>query len=73
MEHAFSQGSLTVSRFHHGLSDQSIRAGVVLSSWAKIPGLIPSDEIIKVFGDKQKRTSRNDINSSTDTIVIDNE
>lgn len=33
----------------HSLSDASTRASTVLGSWAKIPGLLPDEEILKLL------------------------
>ena len=55
MERGFSRGGLTVSKRRHSLSDASIQAATVLSSWAEIPGLVPEEKIIAVFKNKSKR------------------
>ncbi|KAJ7578337.1 hypothetical protein C8J56DRAFT_1112426, partial [Mycena floridula] len=50
-ERSFSAGSATVSRFHHSLSAESIRATTVLGSW-HAEGFVPKDEIIKEIRSK---------------------
>ena len=40
VERAFSSGRLTVSQLRHSLSDETIRAGTLLGSWARIPGIV---------------------------------
>lgn len=45
VECAFSQGSLTVLKMWHLLSDASTGAATVLGSWVDLPGAIPHDEI----------------------------
>jgi hypothetical protein len=47
-ESSFSGGSHMVSRFRHSLSDQSVCAGTVLSSY-KDCGLIPEANVIEMF------------------------
>ena len=44
-----------VNRLRTALSDKSVRAATVLSSWADTDGLIPKQEIIEVFKQKNKR------------------
>lgn len=66
VEWAFSHGSLTVSKRWHALNDESTRAAIVLSSWAKVTGLVPEEEIIEVFRGKTKRTGK-----EKDSAVID--
>jgi len=39
----------------HSLSDQSTRASVIVSSWAKHPKLIPEAHLVKVFNEKAIR------------------
>ncbi|KAJ3505977.1 hypothetical protein NMY22_g17397 [Coprinellus aureogranulatus] len=56
VERAFSRGGLTVSKLRHSLSDQSTRCQTVLGVWCGVPGLVPTDKIIKVFEDKSKRS-----------------
>jgi hypothetical protein len=55
VERAFSHGGLTVSKMRHHLSDTSVRSATVLGSWASLPGLIPKNEIVKLFKNKSKR------------------
>ncbi|TDL16428.1 hypothetical protein BD410DRAFT_731394, partial [Rickenella mellea] len=52
VERAFSRGGLTVSKRRHALSDQSMRAATVLSSWADVDGLIPEAQIVDHFREK---------------------
>ncbi|TDL14105.1 hypothetical protein BD410DRAFT_696994, partial [Rickenella mellea] len=49
VERAFSRGGLTVSKRRHTLSDQSIRAATVLSSWVDVEGLVPEAAIVEHF------------------------
>ena len=56
VERSFSLGSLTVTKRRHALSDESVRAGTVLASWATVPGVIPEAEIVEVFKNKCRRT-----------------
>ena len=58
VERAFSHGGLTVSKRRHALSDKSVRAATVLSSWVKIPGIVADDACIKLFNEKSKRTGK---------------
>ena len=58
VERAFSAGGLTVSKFRHSLSDESIRASSVLGSWFSLDGAIPCNEITQVFKDKHKRPKK---------------
>ncbi len=52
VEHAFSHGSLTVSKHHHALSDESTRAAVVLWAWSEVPGIVVQEDILKLFDKK---------------------
>lgn len=52
VEHAFSQGGLTVSKMRHTLLDKSTRAATVLRSWCTFPDLVPCGEIVSEFKDK---------------------
>lgn len=52
VERAFSLGSLTVTKRRDALSDESVRAGFILASWATIPGIIPEAGIVVVFRNK---------------------
>ncbi|SJL16901.1 uncharacterized protein ARMOST_20431 [Armillaria ostoyae] len=54
VERIFLHGSLTVSKRHHGLSDESIRACTVLNSWGKCAGLLPDDELAEIFSNKAR-------------------
>ncbi|KAJ7577671.1 hypothetical protein C8J56DRAFT_798413 [Mycena floridula] len=53
-EHGFSRSGLMVSKHHYMLSDDSIQAGTVISSWSKVPGLIEEVKCIKFFNNKHK-------------------
>jgi hypothetical protein len=59
VEWAFSSGGLTISRIHHSLSDESMRAVSVLGAWCDLPGAVPWDEIMAVFKDKGKQLKNN--------------
>jgi hypothetical protein len=39
----------------HSLSDKSVRAATVLGSWTDLQGAIPHDDIVRSFGEKNKR------------------
>ena len=67
VERAFSRGGLTVSKRRHGLSDESVRATTVLSSWAAVDGLGPKGAIVEVFADKARRMTKKA--SSIDTVI----
>lgn len=58
VERAFSQGTLTVSKYRHSLSDNATRASIVLSAWSKLPGVLLADEVIKMFERKSFRPSK---------------
>ena len=68
VERAFSHGGLTVSKRRYALSDKSVRAATVLSSWVKVPGIVPEDQCIKLFNDKSKRGN----NGKSDSQVAKN-
>lgn len=55
IERGFSRSGLMVSPHRHCLSQESVRSGTVLSSWIKIPGLVPQQNIVQHFNDKAKR------------------
>jgi hypothetical protein len=58
MERGFSRSGLMVTKHRNKLADQSVRAGVLLSSWEKIPGIVPQRSIIDVFNNKSKRPTK---------------
>lgn len=45
-ERAFLRGRLTVPRLRHSFSDESVRASMLLGSWAQIPELVPERKAI---------------------------
>lgn len=47
-----------MSKFCHSLSNKSIHASSVLSSWFSLDGAIPCDEITQLFKDKLKRPKK---------------
>lgn len=55
VERAFSRGGLTVSKRRHALSDESVRAAMVIGSWVAMGDIIPRGDIIEVFRNKSKR------------------
>ncbi len=55
VECAFSQGSLTVSKHHHALSDESTRVAVVLRAWSEVPGIVIEGDILTLFEEKCRR------------------
>ncbi|TDL13263.1 hypothetical protein BD410DRAFT_728563, partial [Rickenella mellea] len=58
VERAFSRGGLTVSKRRHALSDESMRAATVLSSWLDVEGLVPDVQIVEHFREKNSRFSK---------------
>lgn len=59
-ERAFSRGGLTVSKYRHSLTDESVRASTLLGSWANIPELVPEGDAIaklKSISRKKEPTS----------------
>ena len=60
IECAFSHGGLTVSKMRHSLSDKSVRAAMVIGSWAGLPEMVPHVEIVKAFNDKGKQPKDDD-------------
>ena len=72
MERGFSQGSLTVSKFRHNLSDNSIKASVLLSSWSKVSGIISATDVIKAFEEKIRRP-RGPVAGSSRAIIINDD
>ncbi|TFK84149.1 hypothetical protein K466DRAFT_497099, partial [Polyporus arcularius HHB13444] len=73
-----ARGGLTVSKLRHNLSDESTRAATVLSTWTKIPGLVPHKEIVQLFDNKGKRMkakarsgeAQQDESDSDDDVVL---
>lgn len=49
VERAFSQGGLTIFKLHHSLSDTTIRASTLLSSWVQIPRLMDKKNTISML------------------------
>ena len=70
IERGFSRGGLTVTKLHHNLSDESTRAATVVHSWSNIKGLIPEQDIIKLFQDKSKRQKGSSESSDANTIDV---
>ncbi|EIW54275.1 uncharacterized protein TRAVEDRAFT_51986 [Trametes versicolor FP-101664 SS1] len=55
-ECAFLRGGLTVSKYRHSLTDESIRTSTLLGSWANIPELVPEgNAIAKLKSISQKK------------------
>ncbi|THH15827.1 hypothetical protein EUX98_g9402 [Antrodiella citrinella] len=76
VERAFSRGSLTVTKRRHALSDESVRAATVLSSWANIPDIIPEAHIVSVFKGKSRRPKgagivSDDVPAGVEVIEVD--
>ncbi|OJT06793.1 hypothetical protein TRAPUB_2358 [Trametes pubescens] len=59
-ERAFSRGRLTVPRLRHSLSDESVRAGTLLGSWARIPTLVPERATIKLIKKSLRKKKQDD-------------
>ena len=57
-----------MSKLRHNLSDESTRAATVLSSWMKVPGLVPEADLIQRFANKSMRAPPG---GSNDAIVVD--
>jgi hypothetical protein len=71
VERAFSKGGLTISRFRHALSDDSVRSSTVLGSWTELDGAIPKARILELFGDKGTRPKKKKKeNQSEDTDIV---
>jgi hypothetical protein len=68
IERGFSRGGLTVTKLRHNLSDESTHATTMIHSWSNVEGLIPDQDIIKLFQDKSKR--QNGGSESSDSIMI---
>ncbi|KAI0309760.1 hypothetical protein OF83DRAFT_1036322, partial [Amylostereum chailletii] len=51
VERGFSRGGLTVTKKQHAVSDESVRAATVLSSWvgSGIDGLVNEMELLTLF------------------------
>jgi hypothetical protein len=66
-----------VSKMRHSLSDESVRAATVLSSWCSLAGAIPREEIVTAFRDKSKRPKGKEpavaSTPASDNIVIDSD
>lgn len=72
VEHAFSKGSLTVSKHRHSLSDKSTRAAIILSSWLQVPGVVIEKDVIEVLEAKARRPKTGGT-SQVDSIDVDSE
>jgi hypothetical protein len=57
VERGFSRNSLMVPKQRHSLSDESTRDSVALDWWGRVPGMLPEEEMMKVFRDKAKRSA----------------
>jgi hypothetical protein len=55
----------------HHLSDESVRSATVLGSWASLPNLIPTDEIIELFKNKSRRPKGKESDGHGDYIFIE--
>ncbi|KAF8529344.1 hypothetical protein JB92DRAFT_2559509, partial [Gautieria morchelliformis] len=49
VEHAFSQGPLTVSWMCHSLKEESTHAGTILSTWLSYKGLVPEECVVELL------------------------
>ena len=70
IERSFSHSGLTVTKLRHNLSDESTRAATMVHSWLNIKGLIPEQDIIKLFQDKSKRQKGSSKSSDANTINV---
>jgi hypothetical protein len=67
------KGSLTISRFRHALSDESVWSSTILGSWTELNGAIPEARILKLFGDKgtqPKKRKKVDQLEDTDVVLV---
>lgn len=48
-ERTFLRGHLTMSRLRHSLSEDSVCAGTVVSSWAGIPAILREDDLANII------------------------
>jgi hypothetical protein len=55
----------------HSLSDDSTRASIILGSWAKVDGLLPEADILKLLRNRTLPTSISAVANESNTIVID--
>jgi hypothetical protein len=62
-----------VSRMHHALSDQSVRAATVLGSWCDIPGLVPQNDLTAAFNDKKKHLKNTEKSISGAPDMVESE
>lgn len=67
-ERAFSRGRLTVSRLRHSLSDETVRASTVLSSWARYPDLVPEGDAMDLLRRKEKGKGKDTVTSGDGAV-----
>lgn len=73
VERAFSRGGLIVNKCCHSLSDASVWASTVLSSWGACSDLIPESDILTLFANKSKHSKKakkartGDVGTTVDT------
>ena len=77
----FSHAGLTLTKHRNSLSDTSVCASVILGNWFKA-GLVPVEDLVKIFNDKATRIDSAEGDSSkvkkgkakaraVDTVIID--
>ncbi len=59
VERMFSVAGLTVTKHHFNLSDESVRACIVLKDWFK-SGLVPIEQVIRIFNEKAAQKGKSD-------------
>jgi hypothetical protein len=67
VECAFLRGGLTVSKLCHSFTNKCTHCSSVLGSWAKVPGFVPFDSIVKKFKEKSQRMWKKQ--KTTDEII----
>jgi len=55
----------------HSLSDDSTRAPIILGSWAKVDGLLPEADILKLLKNRTLPTSNFAVAKESNTLVVD--
>lgn len=76
VERAFSQGSLTVLKHRHSLSDKSTRAAIILSSWTQVEGVVIQSDVLEVLDQKSRRPMCGGVGAGTsqeDSIMVDDD
>ena len=61
---------MMVSKHRHALSSDSVQASTVIAAWLKVDGLLPTQQITKVFNDK---ASHAPTCATASTIIIEDD